>query len=75
MNREHSYVLSKTQAIDAIRRTENGERADLAERIYDLCRARSQGKVPEGDEERGDLRALCERFLAFENEILSICEA
>ncbi len=74
VNREHSYVLSKTQAIDAIRRSENGDRADLAERIYDLCRTMSQGHVPEGDGERTELRVLCERLLGFENEILSICE-
>lgn len=74
VNREQSYVLSKTQAIDAIRRYENGERADLAERIYDLCRVRSQGRVPDGHGERTELRELCERFLGFENEILSVCE-
>src|SRR5258708_31896799 len=51
VSREHSYVLSKTQAIDAIRRCENGKRADLVEQIYELCRTRSQGRVPEEDAE------------------------
>jgi Polymerase beta, Nucleotidyltransferase len=75
VNREQSYVLSKTQAIDAIRRLENGERAHLAERLYALCRVKSQGRIPEEPGDREELRALCDRFLGFENEILSICEA
>ncbi len=75
VNREQSYVLSKVQAMDAIRRIENGGRAYLAERLYVLCRAKSQGRVPEEPEDREELRALCESFLGFENEILSICDA
>jgi hypothetical protein len=75
VSRERLYVLSKTQAIDAIRRVENGKRADLVERLYGLCRAKLNGGIPDEDRDRAELRVLCERFLEFENEILSICEA
>jgi hypothetical protein len=70
---ERAFVTSKAQAVEAIRRIENGERADLAEQIYRLCRVKWAGCVPDRPDDRSLLRQLCERFLALENEILPLC--
>lgn len=70
---ERAFVTSKAQAVEAIRRVENGERAHLVEQIYRLCRIKWAGCVPDEPDDRSLLRQLCERFLALENEILLLC--
>ncbi len=72
VSRHRTFVLSKTQAVRALRRIENGARADLTERIYRLCRTNWGGRVPDDEEDRTVLRGLCEPFLRFENEVLAL---
>lgn len=75
VSRERRYVVSKTQAMHALRQLENGSRSDLIEGIYRICRTKWQGRVPHESRDREELLGLCERYVGLENEILSLCEA
>lgn len=72
VSRRRTFVLSKSQAVEALRQVENAARAELTERIYRLCRTRWGGRVPGDNEDRVELRELCEQFLQFENEVLGL---
>lgn len=65
-------VLSKHEAIEAIRRVEHGWRADTVEGILGICRTRYLGGVPTAEGDRRALRDLCPQFLELEREVLAL---
>ena len=65
------YVTSKRDCVVQYRRWINDEWTDLIEALDALCRQQWSYLVPEAAHERQQLRALCQRGLAFENHFLA----
>jgi hypothetical protein len=72
VSQDRRWITSKAEALRAIREVDNGERADVVEGIHHLCRVKYGAAVPDDPDDRAELSSLCERFLAFENEILTM---
>ncbi len=71
-SRELVFINSKTEAVAAIRRSENGSRANIVESIFELCRERYQGGVPTDASDRRALRDILPGFLELEREVLTL---
>ncbi len=66
------YIVSKRECHTIYRAVINDEWAALFEDIYYYCREQWQYLLPQTDEDRQRLRAICERTLAFENYFLGV---
>lgn len=69
--RARQYVARKRDCHQMYQRYIGGEHADLLEDIYIYCRQHWRYLIPDTRADREQLRAICERALAFENDFLN----
>jgi hypothetical protein len=70
--RTGQYVGTKRDAVALYRRHIHDEWTDLVEQVYHACKERWQYRVPTKKGEQQQLRALCQRALAFENYFFAL---
>jgi len=66
------YVAAKSECPRAYRAHIGDAWAPLVEDLYQRCRNTWGYRIPSGEDEQRELRALCERTLQFENHFLEI---
>jgi hypothetical protein len=64
------YVSTKRESVQAYRELINDEWASFLEAMFEKGKLRWSYNLPENEEERAELRVLCERMLPFENHYL-----
>jgi hypothetical protein len=64
------YVSTKRESVQAYRELINDEWASFLEAIFERGKLCWSYNLPESEEERAELRLLCERMLPFENHYL-----
>jgi hypothetical protein len=64
------YVGDKGEAVARYRQHVADEWTDLVTSVYERCRNRWGYRIPAGEVERRELRAMCKRALAFQNHFL-----
>jgi hypothetical protein len=65
-------VYSKRDAVDRYAATRYDANGELVADLWELCRVNLANALPEGPDDRSQLRLLCARFLALEREIASL---
>jgi hypothetical protein len=65
------YVVSKSECHRLYRQHVNDEWATLLDELYTVCRGAWSYRLPTDSSGRRQLRAMCERTLAFENHFLA----
>jgi predicted nucleotidyltransferase len=70
--RTGQYVGSKQESAQLYRTCINDEWADLVEQVYACCKTRWGYRIPRTLGDQAQLRALCQRALAFENHFFSL---
>lgn len=66
-----AYVPDKAAAVELYGEHVADEWTGFVVQVYDRCRSRWHYRIPTGEAERRDLRAMCEQALAFQNQFLS----
>jgi hypothetical protein len=66
------YAGNKQESAQLYRTFVNDEWAELVEQVYEYCKIRWGYRVPRDAGDRAQLRALCQRALAFENYFFSL---
>jgi len=66
------YVARKSECHKLYQTYFNDEWGQLLQDIYELCRGKWNYLIPENQEDRQMLRAICERTLSFENHFLQV---
>ena len=69
------YVARKSECHKMYQACFNDEWGQLLQDIYALCRGKWNYLIPEKQEDRQTLRAICERTLGFENHFLQVYKA
>lgn len=70
-----SYISTKWEGVQTYRRLVNDEWTAFIEAMFEKGKLQWNYALPEGAEERAELRGLCERMLAFENHYLLVYHA
>ncbi len=69
------YVARKSECHKLYQTCFNDEWGQLLQDIYELCRGKWNYLIPEKQEDRQKLRAICERTLGFENHFMQVYKA